>query len=78
MRLNTKKMMAAMGIILFIGASAVTTQAKTSCSFSTSNGEVTAYANGNINTAVFTYAGFCTENNYTMYAPARMWDRHSR
>lgn len=73
MRLKTKKMMAALGIILFTGVSAITTQAYTSCNFSTSNSEVTAYANGNINTAVFTYAGHCTENNYSKYAAARIW-----
>lgn len=73
MRLSTKKMIATLGIILFIGASAITTQAATNCNFSTSNGEVTAYANGNINTAVFTYGGHRTKASYTKYVPARMW-----
>lgn len=73
MRLNTKKMMATLGIILFIGASAITTYAYTSCNFSTSNGKVTAYANGNINTAVFTYGGSRTRASYTKYVPARIW-----
>ncbi|MDD6072562.1 MAG: hypothetical protein PUC12_17390 [Clostridiales bacterium] len=73
MRLNTKKMIAALGVILFVGASAITAQAYTYCSFSTSNGEVTAYANGNINKSVFTYAGSRTAASYTKYVPARMW-----
>ena len=73
MKLSTKKIMATMGIILFTGVSAITTQAYTSCNFSTSNNEVTAYANGNINTSVFTYAGRRTGNNYSKYVAARMW-----
>lgn len=73
MRLNTKKMIATLGIILFTGASAITTQAYTSCNFSTSNGEVTAYANGSINKASFAYGGFRTRTSYTKYKSARIW-----
>ena len=73
MRLSTKKIIATLGIVLFTGVSAITTQAYTSCSFSTSNTEVTAYANGNINTAVFRYGGHRTGNNYMKYASAKMW-----
>lgn len=73
MKIKTKKMITMLGIIFAIAVSAITTQAYTSCSFSTSNGEVTAHASGNINTSVFTYGGFRTKASYTKYVPARMW-----
>lgn len=73
MRIRTKKIIVTIGIIVGVGVSAITTKAYTTCSFSASNNEVTAYANGNINTSAFSYGGYRTNNNVTKYVPARMW-----
>ena len=60
-------------MILLLGSSVITAHAySSSCNFSTSNNEVTAYASGNINSAAFSYGGNRTKASYTKYVPARM------
>ncbi len=74
MRINTKKMIATLGLVALTGFSAITAEAYTYCNFSTSNTEVTAYANGNINTAAFSYGGFHSKprSDYSPYVKARI------
>lgn len=78
MTLKSKRIIAVFGVILIMGVSVITAQAySSSCSFSTSNGSVTAYANGNINTAAFSYGGNRTKADYTKYALARITVRRA-
>ena len=74
MRLNTKKMIATLGLVALTGFSAITAEAITYCNFTTSNNEVTAYANGNINSSAFRYGGFHSKpkTDYSKYVKARI------
>ena len=74
MRLNIKKKIVTMGVVAFVGFSTITAQASSYCTFSTSNTEVTAYANGNINSAAFSYGGFHSKpkTSYSKYVMARI------
>lgn len=73
MRLSVKKKIVMAGAVLFIGMSAITSQAASVVNFSTGDQNVKAHANGNINSAVFTYGGFRSGSYDNKYAVARMF-----
>ncbi|MDE6762047.1 MAG: hypothetical protein K2J90_15435 [Lachnospiraceae bacterium] len=72
MRLSIKRKLMLVGMVLFMCAAAISSQAATNANFSTGDDLVKAYGNGNINSAVFTYGGFRTGSYDNKYAVARM------
>lgn len=62
-----------LSLLLILGTIKITANAYSSyCNIKTSNGSVTAFANGNINKTAFSYGGYRTKANYTKFEPARM------
>lgn len=64
MRLKTKKMVLATGVILVAGIASIDAKALWYANISAGGYDCTAYGNGNINSSVFTYGGHKGGANY--------------
>lgn len=73
MRLNIKRKLMLVGVVLFMSVAAISSQAASNANISTGDDLVKAYGNGNINSEVFTYGGFRTGSYDNKYAVARMF-----